>query len=113
MNQEENDIWLTTPQAAERLGVTTARVRQLILAGRLPSRQFGRDHLVKESDLALVADRRPGRPSLTDEEKAQRAAAKGAGLPFAPPATVTKPKTTARAKKTGLKKAAKKGARAK
>ena len=54
---------LTTPQVAERLGVTVRRVQALIAAGRLPSQQFGRDHLIIESDLRLVEDRKPGRPS--------------------------------------------------
>jgi excisionase family DNA binding protein len=53
---------LTTPEVAERLGVTTRRVLALIQSGRLPSRQFGRDHLIKESDLALVKNRPMGRP---------------------------------------------------
>jgi len=63
MNQESNEAMLTTPQVADRLGVSTARVRQFISEGRLPSRQHGRDHLIKESDLALVANRKWGRPS--------------------------------------------------
>lgn len=53
---------LTTPQVAERLGVSPRRVLALIEAGRLPSQQFGRDHLIKESDLKLVAERKVGRP---------------------------------------------------
>lgn len=53
---------LTTPQVAERLGVTTRRVLALIESGRLPSQQYGRDHLIKESDLKLVAERKVGRP---------------------------------------------------
>lgn len=53
---------LTTRQVAERLGVTLARVRALIAAGRLPSQQFGRDHLIKEEDVKLVENRKPGRP---------------------------------------------------
>ena len=53
---------LTTPEVAKRLGISTRRVLALIHAGRLPSQQFGRDHLVKESDLKLVEDRKPGRP---------------------------------------------------
>ncbi len=51
-----------TKQASEVLGVSQERVRQLIIAGRLPSQQFGRDHLIKASDLALVAARKAGRP---------------------------------------------------
>jgi len=53
---------LTTPEVAERLGISTRRVLALIKDGRLPSQQFGRDHLIKESDLKLVEERKPGRP---------------------------------------------------
>ena len=53
---------LSTSQAAEILGVDDSRVRQLILSGRLPSMQVGRAHLIKESDLALVSERKAGRP---------------------------------------------------
>lgn len=49
----ENDL-LSTKQVAERLGVSVPRIRQMILAGQLPSHQIGRDHLIKESDLSLV-----------------------------------------------------------
>jgi hypothetical protein len=31
-------------------------------SGRLPASRFGRALMIKESDLALVADRKPGRP---------------------------------------------------
>ena len=53
---------LTTAEAGRILGVNASRVRQLILAGRLPARKLGRDLFVDERDLALVGDRRPGRP---------------------------------------------------
>ncbi len=53
---------LTTRQAAERLGVTVSRVRHLVLEGRLPAEKFGRDLVIREDDLELVADRKPGRP---------------------------------------------------
>jgi excisionase family DNA binding protein len=59
------DKLLTTNQAAQRLGLTAIRVRQLIKAGRLPSQQFGRDHVIREEDLKLVADRKSGRPPKT------------------------------------------------
>ncbi len=58
----EDEKMLTTSEVAERLNVSMRRVRALIEAGRLPSKQFGRDHLIKESDLKLVAERKPGRP---------------------------------------------------
>lgn len=53
---------LTTKQVAERLGVTIRRVQALITAGRLPAQKFGRDFMIKEKDLKLVADRKVGRP---------------------------------------------------
>ena len=54
---------LTTRQAAERLNISLRRVRALIEAGRLPSQQYGRDHLINEADLELVRERKPGRPT--------------------------------------------------
>jgi excisionase family DNA binding protein len=53
---------LTTREVATRLNVSLRRVRQLIEEGRLPSQQFGRDHLIKEDDVKLVEDRKRGRP---------------------------------------------------
>jgi excisionase family DNA binding protein len=64
---------LTTEQAADRLGVTPARVRVLIREGRLPAQSFGRAHMINEDDLKLVEDRKPGRPrkaaKALDEER--------------------------------------------
>jgi DNA binding domain, excisionase family len=59
---------LTTSEVAERLDVSLRRVRQLIEEGRLPSQQFGRDHLIKESDLSLVENRKIGRPPKPKDE---------------------------------------------
>jgi excisionase family DNA binding protein len=53
---------LTTGEAAERLGVTIRRVQAMITAGRLPAQKFGRDYMIDEKDLELVADRKVGRP---------------------------------------------------
>lgn len=53
---------LTTEEAATRLGVTSARVRAMIIAGKLPSQKFGHVHMIKGEDLKLVEDRQPGRP---------------------------------------------------
>ena len=53
---------LTTTQAADILGVKQARVRQLILAGRLPAKKHGRDWIIRERDLELVRVRKVGRP---------------------------------------------------
>lgn len=59
------DTLLTTNQAAEYLGVTPSRIRQLILEERLPATKIGRDQLIKNSDLrkfANVPRHRTGRP---------------------------------------------------
>ena len=60
---------LTTAEAAERLGVSAPRVRRLVLDGRLPAEKFGRDHMIKESDLKLVEVRTPGRPPKSTGSK--------------------------------------------
>lgn len=66
----ENNL-ITTKVASEKLGISQERVRQLIVSGRLPSRQFGRDHLIAEPDLALVSERKAGRPKKVVEPIAQ------------------------------------------
>ncbi|MDX6270001.1 MAG: Helix-turn-helix domain [Acidobacteriota bacterium] len=53
---------LTTNEVAARLGVTIKRVQAMIRDGRLPAEKMGRDYLIKEDDLKLVEDRKPGRP---------------------------------------------------
>ena len=62
---------LTTQQVAEKLGVTAGRVRQMIIDGQLPATKMGRDNFIKESDLKLVEDRKPGRPSKAETAKAE------------------------------------------
>jgi excisionase family DNA binding protein len=54
---------LSTNEVAEKLGVTSIRVRAMIRKGNLPAQKIGRDYVVKESDLELVKDRKPGRPA--------------------------------------------------
>ncbi|MEI7814497.1 MAG: helix-turn-helix domain-containing protein [Coriobacteriia bacterium] len=55
--------YLTTEQAASELGVTTARIRQLILGGELQAEKAGRDWLILRDALEPLRDRRkPGRP---------------------------------------------------
>ncbi len=63
---------LTTKKAADLLGVSAARVRQLVLSGKLPAEKFGRDLVIKESDLKLVANRPMGRPPKPTEKAATR-----------------------------------------
>lgn len=59
---------ITTKEAAEKLGVSMRRVTALIKDGRLPSQQVGREHLIKESDLELVGERKIGRPAKAKSE---------------------------------------------
>ena len=71
---------LTTKEAAARLGISRRRVNDFISEARLPAEKVGRDHLIKESDLRLVADRKPGRPkkgSGTDGKVNVKQAKKG------------------------------------
>lgn len=54
---------LSVKDAAGLLGVDSSRVRQLILGGRLPAQKIGNTYVISEEDLALVADRKWGRPA--------------------------------------------------
>jgi excisionase family DNA binding protein len=53
---------LTVPDAARELGVSGARVRHFIKEKRLPAQKLGEYWVIQREDLALVADRRTGRP---------------------------------------------------
>lgn len=53
---------LSTPEAAESLGVTVARVQQLIWNGRLPAQKIGGSYVIQETDLELIRERPTGRP---------------------------------------------------
>jgi excisionase family DNA binding protein len=55
--------YITTTEAAERLGISSARVRQLVANGTLPASKFGPVNMVKEDDLELIRNRpSAGRP---------------------------------------------------
>ncbi|MBI3425021.1 MAG: helix-turn-helix domain-containing protein [Acidobacteria bacterium] len=58
---------ISTNEAAQSLGVTERRVRAMISDGKLPAQRIGRDYVINRSDLALVSDRKPGRPKKLDE----------------------------------------------
>ena len=60
---------ISTKEAAEKLGVSTLRVQQLIWGGRLPADKIGRDYVIQESDLKLVAERKAGRPRKNPGEE--------------------------------------------
>ncbi len=55
----------TTTSAAAELGVTACRVRALIAAGRIQATRAGRDWLIEPEALAVVRERKPGRPPGT------------------------------------------------
>jgi excisionase family DNA binding protein len=60
---------ITTNEAAERLGVSAARVRRLVLDGRLPAEKFGRDLVINESDLKAFERLKGGRPPKVKPEQ--------------------------------------------
>ena len=87
---------LTVTEAASRLGVSRRRVIAMIEAGQLPAEKFANVYAINESDLALVADRKPGRPKKqsADEGKGKKKSVKQRA--------VKKPKrATKAAKKSG------------
>jgi excisionase family DNA binding protein len=63
--------YITTTEAAERLGISSARVRQLVANGTLPAQKFGPVNMVKERDLELIRNRpSAGRPPNVKPTKA-------------------------------------------
>jgi len=63
--------YISTTDAAARLGITRQRVLQLIEGGRLPASLFANVYMIREADLKLIGTRTPGRPpkSLPAPEK--------------------------------------------
>lgn len=53
---------ITVEEAAARLAISRRRVLALIQSGRLPAERFANAYAIREADLALVAERPPGRP---------------------------------------------------
>jgi excisionase family DNA binding protein len=68
---------LTTKQAAERLSISIPRIHQLISEGRLPAKKMGRDYVIDEKDLRLVADRKVGRPPKAKVESPKASKKRG------------------------------------
>lgn len=66
--------YISTKDAAERLGLSTVRVQKLIRDKRLPAERFGRIYLIREEDLKLVEHRKPGRPKKQPEQPLKSAA---------------------------------------
>lgn len=62
--------YLTTKEAAARLKVSTARIRQMIIEGVIVgAEKFGRDNVVPEAEVVRLenADRKAGRPPKEKE----------------------------------------------
>jgi excisionase family DNA binding protein len=60
---------LNTAEAAEKLGVSIRRVRQLIAEGKLPAHNLGRDYAIEEAALADVKTYgKAGRPPKVVKE---------------------------------------------
>ena len=58
----------TTEEAAEHLGVTVGRVRQMIVDGLIQTQRFGRAHMISREALKVAEERqtKPGpRPKAT------------------------------------------------
>jgi excisionase family DNA binding protein len=64
----EQERLLTTQEAAERLGLTDSRVRQLVLEGRSPAQKFGHLNMIREQDLQLVSNIKRGRPPKVNKK---------------------------------------------
>ncbi len=64
---------LTTSEAAERLSVSPARVRRLVLDGRLPAEKFGRDLVIYEADVEAFERLKGGRPPNASPANGKRA----------------------------------------
>lgn len=58
---------ISTADAASILGVSSSRIRQLIIEGRLDSIKIGRDQLLEENKVIAFASKprkRTGRPKI-------------------------------------------------
>jgi excisionase family DNA binding protein len=61
---------LNTSEAAEKLGVSIRRVRQLIAEGKITAHNLGRDYAIEESALAQVKIYgKAGRPPKLEQTK--------------------------------------------
>ena len=63
---------ISSKDAAARLKISVRRVQELIKKERLPAKMIGGVYLIEERDLALVKNRKPGRPRTRTSAK-QRA----------------------------------------
>jgi excisionase family DNA binding protein len=66
--------YITTTEAAERLKLSSARIRQLVASGKLPATKFGPVNMVRVRDLDLIRNRpsagRPPKSPATPDKRA-------------------------------------------
>lgn len=60
--------YLTTAEAAERLGLSVRHVQTLIEQGRLPAKKFGHAWQIKRRDVEAFTRRPVGRRKKTDHD---------------------------------------------
>ena len=73
-----NDERVTTKEAAERLGISVGRIRQLVIAGSLPAEKFGRDLMIEAKALAsITVHGKAGRPPKAKPDAKPKASKKG------------------------------------
>ena len=63
---------LSTTEAAARVGLSVARIQTFIWDERLPAVKVGRSYAIDEDDLKLIANRKTGRPSKVQIERAAK-----------------------------------------
>lgn len=65
----------TTKQAAQIVGVTDSRIRQMVLAGEIDHRYFGRVLVITEKGVSQAKNRADGRRRLRHGKTAAQKAA--------------------------------------
>lgn len=68
----------TTKEAAESLGISAARVRQMVLDGSLPAEKFGRDLVIRRPALEAARQRKtsPGPAAKSQDAKSAKGSQK-------------------------------------
>ena len=63
---------ISSKDVAARLKISVRRVQELIKTGRLPATMIGGVYLIEETSLALVRNRKPGRPRKTAKRRPKK-----------------------------------------
>jgi excisionase family DNA binding protein len=74
----EHDL-LTTAEAAQVLGVTAGRIRQLIVSGALPAIKRGRDRFIRRADLDPLRGRKTAPGPAKGQPRGRRRSATAPG----------------------------------